>query len=50
MDQDKLYSLAPLGEGKRVEVVRIADIKISADLKTTLVTYALGSWYCRNPL
>ena len=43
MDRDKLYSLAPLGEGKRVEVVRIADIKVSADHQTTLVTYALGS-------
>jgi len=43
MDRDKLYSLEPLGEGKRVEVVRIADIKVSADPKTTLVTYALGS-------
>jgi len=43
MDRDKLYSLEPLGEGKRVEVVRIADMKVSADPQTTLVTYALGS-------
>ena len=43
MDREKLYSLEPLGEGKRVEVVRIADLKVSADPQTTLVTYALGS-------
>ncbi|MFC1783569.1 chemotaxis protein CheD [Planctomycetota bacterium] len=43
MAKDKLYSLSPLGKDKNVVVVNISDLKVSADPKTTLVTYALGS-------
>ena len=42
MAKEKIYSLAAL-KNKRVEVVKISDMKVSDDPSTTLITYALGS-------